>query len=327
MRLYRPYGNLVDEFVLNNEGKGYNTASKSVLRIPRHQAQISPRFILTGETPRADEDPRQAFARMVTGHAQFARATVNLVWAELFGGGIVDPPLDFDPARYGTQPPAPWAPQTLQADLLDALARDFQAHHYDLRYLIRVIVTSSTYQLSHWLETPWKPEYVNYFARRLVRRLPAEQIWDALSEASGVYGDLKSGDFGLKVKYAQQTVSPEDFDPRLHKFLASFGLDDRTLGVRSLGSSIVQASQLMNSELVKDKLRAEPGSRLHVLFSAEPPKTNAEIVEALFLAALARFPSPPEAALGCQMLAERHIRSAQDLLWVLVNKPEFQLNY
>lgn len=327
VRLYRPYGDLVDEFVLNNEGKGYDTVSKSVLRIPRHQAQISPKFILTGEAPGANEDPRQAFARMVTGHPQFARAIVNLVWAELFGVGIVDPPLDFDLARYGTTPPNPWAPQTLHVELLDRLAREFQSHHYDVRYLIRLIVTSSTYQLSHWFEAPWKPDYLNYFARRLVRRLPAEQIWDALSDASGVYAELNSGDFGLKVKYAQQTVSPEDFEPELRKFLASFGLDDRTLGVRSLGSSIVQASQLLNSELVKKTLRSQPGSRLQGLLSADPPKANSEIVEELFLAALARFPSPQESELGRQMLAEGHIRSAEDLLWILVNKPEFQLNY
>jgi hypothetical protein len=327
IRLYRPYGDLVDEFVLSNEGKGYDTASKSVLRIPRHPAQVSPRFILTDEPPKADEDPRQALARMMTGHPQFARTLVNLVWAELFGIGIVDPPLDFDLARYGVQPPAPWSPQTQHAELLDALARDFEAHRYNLRHLIRRIVTSSTYQLSHRLEAPWKPSDLNYFTRRLVRRLPAEQIWDALSDASGIYPELNSGDFGLKVKYAQQTVSPEDFEPKLRKFLASFGLDDRTLGVRSLGGSIVQASQLMNSDIVKAKLQAEPGSRLQLLFSADPPKTNAEIVEELFLSALGRFPAPAEAELGCQILEERHLRGAQDLLWVLVNKPEFQLNY
>ena len=48
----------MDEFVLNNEGKGYDTASMSVLRIPRHQAQISQKFSLTDEAPRADEGTR-----------------------------------------------------------------------------------------------------------------------------------------------------------------------------------------------------------------------------------------------------------------------------
>lgn len=36
---------------------------------------------------------------MLTSHPQFARATVNLFWAELMGQGIVDGPFEFDLAR------------------------------------------------------------------------------------------------------------------------------------------------------------------------------------------------------------------------------------
>src|SRR5262249_54798648 len=201
--MYRPYGDLVDEFVLSNDGKGYDLASQSVIRLPRYQAEISPTFLLTGEKPRPSEDPREAYARMMTGHIQFARATVNLIWAELFGAGIVDPPLDFDLARYGpdVKLSGTWAVQTLHAELLDALAKDFQAHRFDLRYLIRLMVTSSAYQLSHRVDRAWKPEYSGYFARRFVRRLPAEQVWDAICQATGVFTEMTSGDFGAKVKY------------------------------------------------------------------------------------------------------------------------------
>src|SRR5713226_7444438 len=101
VKLYRPYGDLVDEFVLSNEGKGYyDTSSHSVARIQRYKADVKPTFILTGEHPEPGEDPRVAFARMLTNNIQFARATVNLFWSELFGVGIVDPPTGFDLARY-----------------------------------------------------------------------------------------------------------------------------------------------------------------------------------------------------------------------------------
>ncbi len=329
VRMYRPYGDLVDEFVLSNGGTGYNTSSQSVLRLPRYEADTTPTFLLTGEKPRSGEDPREAYARMLTGHIQFARATANRIWAELFGVGIVDPPLDFDLARYGPEakPAAPWPPQTIHAELLDALAKDFQAHHFDLRYLIRLMVTSSAYQLSHRVDGPWKPEYTGYFARRLVRRLPAEQVWDAISQATGVFSEMNSGDFGAKVKYVMQTVSPEDLDPKVHSLLANFGLDDRGLGVKSLGSSIVQSSILLNSELVKEKIRMQEKGRLHDLLNAEPPKTNAEIVEELFLAELSRFPSKEELEFGARLLAEHHAQGAEDLLWLLINRPEFILNY
>src|SRR5713101_3694045 len=332
VKLHRPYGDLVDEFVLSNEGKGYyDTSSHSVARIQRYKADVKPTFILTGEHPEPGEDPRVAFARMLTNNIQFARATVNLFWSELFGVGIVDPPTSFDLARYdepAAQIPAPWGPQTVQADLLDAMARDFQAHHFDVRYLIRLIATSSAYQLSNRVEKPWKSEYNQYFARRLVHRLPAEQIWDAISQSTGVFEEFSAGDSAAKVKYVQQTVSPEDLPGNLAKTLVSFGLDDRVLKPRSLDLSTLQSSVLLNSVLLKEKLKVDAkGSRLGTMMTDEPPKTNKEIVEELFLATLARFPSPEESAFGEKLLSEHHAKGGEDLLWALINKPEFILNY
>jgi hypothetical protein len=97
---------------------------------------------------------------------------------------------------------------------------------------------------------------------------------------------------------------------------------------RSLDLSTLQSSVLLNSKLVKDKLKAEnKDSRLDALLNAEPPKTNKEIVEELFLATLARFPSDGESAYGEKLLAEHHAKGAEDLLWALINKPEFILSY
>jgi len=79
---------------------------------------------------------------------------------------------------------------------------------------------------------------------------------------------------------------------------------------------------------VKEKLKGDAkGSRLGALLTAEPPKTNKEIVEELFLATLARFPSPEESAFGERLLSEYHAKGGEDLLWALINKPEFILNY
>jgi hypothetical protein len=318
VRMHRPYGDLVDEFVVSNDGKGYDTASKSVVRLPRYEADTTPTFILTGEHPQPGEDPREAYARMLTGDLQFARTIVNNIWAELFGAGIVDPPTAFDLARLPRH-----------SELLDAMAKDFQAHHFDLKYLIRTIATSSTYQLSHRVpENEWKPEYAEYFARHSVRRLPAEQVWDAISDATGIYEELPAGDSGRKVKYVLQSVSPDDIPGKIRKTLAGFGLDDRTLGTRSLSGSPVQASILLNSDLLKEKIKADKsGGRLWKLLHAEPPESNEKIVEEIFLAALSRFPSAEESAFGVKLLTAGHDAGAEDLLWVLLNRPEFVLNY
>ena len=123
-----------------------------------------------------------------------------------------------------------------------------------MRYLIRLLATSSAYQLSHRDPGGWKPEHASLFTRRLVRRLPAPEIWDAISQATGVYEDLPKGDPSNKVKYVMQTVSVSDLPPKLHSALSSFGYDDRTFSTKSVTPSIVQSSVLMNNELVKAKL-------------------------------------------------------------------------
>ena len=78
-------------------------------------------------------------------------------------------------------PPAPWTIQPSHPELLDALARDFQDHNFGLRYLMRTICRSKAYQLSSRFSGEYKPEYDRYYARKLVRRLSAEEIYDAIS--------------------------------------------------------------------------------------------------------------------------------------------------
>ena len=150
---------------------------------------------------------------------------------------------------------------------------------------------------------------------------------DAISQATGVHEDLPQGDPNVKVKWVMQTVSAGDLPPKLHQVLASFGYDDRTFAARNLSPSIVQSSVLMNNELVKAKLKVDAKGRLQTLLRAEPPNSNDKIVEELFLAALSRFPSGDESAYGAKLLAEQHERGAEDLLWALLNKAEFLLNY
>ena len=102
----------------------------------------------------------------------FARAFVNRVWANYFNVGIVEPSDDLNLAN----PPS-------NAELLDYLTRGFVENNYDMKWLHREITNSRTYQLS------WKPNETNEadrknFSRSIPRRLPAEQVFDALMMAT-----------------------------------------------------------------------------------------------------------------------------------------------
>ncbi|HUQ92500.1 MAG TPA: DUF1549 domain-containing protein [Bryobacteraceae bacterium] len=319
-RLWRPFGDY-SNFALTDDGKGYDVKRKSVTRMQRYRTDVSPAFLLTGEKPEPGENPRAAYARMLTGNIQFARATVNLFWAELMGVGIVDPPFAFDLDAGLTQSTHP--------ELLEALAKDFQSHHYDLRYLIKLITKSSTYQLSSRFDGEWKPDYARYFARHFVRRLPATQIWDAICQSTGVFLEVPILRSDRKVKYVQSMIDPDDLGQKnmkpLADLLASFGLNNRYSVGDDAGTkgSVIQASVLLNNPLVLERVKFSKGSRLFDLLQHEPPYTNAQIVEELFLATLSRFPSGREKDIGVKLLQDYHTQGAEDLLWSLINHLEF----
>jgi len=322
-----------NEYELVEEGGHYDVTSRSVRRMPRYQTDVSAKFLLTGEQPRDGENWREAYARMLTGSPQFARATVNLVWAELMGVGIVDPPLDFDLARQdpANPPPAPWTIQPSHPELLDALAKDFREHRHDLRRLIRLIATSSTYQLSSHFDGEWKAAYAPYFARHFVRRLPAEEIADAISQATEVFPSIPVNEANIKVNYAMQARSSEDLGGQelepLRLLLAIFGQADRDKTDRDITGSTVQAAALLNSKFVNDRVKAHNEGRILRLLNHDPALSNREIVDEMFLAFLARPPREAEMGIAVKALEERHTQGLEDLAWSLINKPEFVYDY
>ena len=143
---------------------------------PRTKETLRPRF-LGAETPTfaPDADRLQALADWVAApdNPFFARAQSNRIWRELLGRGIVDPDDDF----RASNPP-------VNEPLLDALAKEFVAHHFDLRELVRTIMQSRTYQLSAVPNDTNRDDETN-FSHAIVRPLQAEQLLDALGRATG----------------------------------------------------------------------------------------------------------------------------------------------
>lgn len=332
MRIGRPYG-IGQEFYLLDTGSGYDYHAPSVMRLRRYKSEISPEFLLTGEHPKPGEPWRESYARMLTSHPQFARATVNMIWAELMGVGIVDPPFEFDLARQdpANPPPAPWSIQPSHPELLDALAKDFVEHKYDLRHLIRLIVTSSAYQLSSHFDGEWKESYAPYFARHFVRRLSPEIVCDAISQASGLFDTITVSGSDVKVKYVMQTRSSEDLGGKnlqpMRDLLVSFGQSNRDKGEKDSSGSMVQASMLLNGKFVKERVKVKEGGWLWKLLHHDPPLSSAEMVDEMFLAYLSRLPRAEEKAVALAAVNPERPETLEDLAWSLINKLEFIHNY
>jgi hypothetical protein len=288
------------------------------------KADITPTFLLDGAKLEPGENPREAYARMLTTHPQFARAAVNLIWAELMGTGIVDGPFDFDLARQDPKnpPPAPWTVQPSHPELLEALAEDFRSHSHDLRRLIRMIVSSRAYQLSTATPAGWKEGHDTYFARHKVRRLSAEQIWDAISQVSGVFPTFQVTFSPKKVNYLMQTRSPQDLDKtdrKFYKVVQQFGQCDRYTAEADRRAGMVQAAMLLNHGLLRERVKVQKGSRIEQLLKG-PDK---QLVEDLFLAGLSRLPSPDEEKVALEALAGGRDAGAEDLLWAMINRLDF----
>jgi hypothetical protein len=308
-----------DEYRIDDRGEGYDASARSVVRIPRNgKGLIEPVFLLTGERPDLSRPLRPQFARMLTSHPQFARATVNLFWTELMGVGMVDPPWEFDLARPN---------QATHPELLTALAQDFRDHHYDWQRLMKVITKSSAYQLSSKFPGEWKDAYARYYARKFVRRLTAEEIYDAIVQSTELYTDLPVRGTDLRVRYATEMRSPEDFRPfkNINFFLETFGQTNRDYSERTNDGAITQAILLMNGPFVREKIQPSPGSYLAKLFDLN--LSDPDMIRRLYWKFLSRLPDPQELALARDLVAADRRRGFEDLQWLLVNKVEFLFNY
>jgi hypothetical protein len=281
--------------------------------------------------------PRAQFARMITADPQFARTIVNLLWAEMFGVGIVDPPLDFDLARQDPKnpPAAPWTVQPSHPELLDALAQYFRENNYSLRAVLKLIARSNAYQLSSRFQGEWKASYAPYFARKFVRRMKAEEIYDSMVNATNLTTDISIRGLDTRVKFAMEAYDPEDVrrvgppgtsspleDIRI--FLESFGQTNREFSIRTNDGSITQAILLMNSPLVLRQVQTQKGSFLEGLLKED--SSEEQKIAKLFQRFLIRNPSTQEIA-QAKDIVKSSAKGWEDLQWLLLNKVEFIHNF
>jgi Protein of unknown function (DUF1553)/Protein of unknown function (DUF1549) len=260
----------------------------------------------TAETP----DRRVTMAAWLTApeNPLFARSLVNRVWKHLLGRGLVEPVDDFRPTNPATHPA-----------LLDGLAADFAAHHFDLRRLVRTIVNSRTYQLSA-APLPGNRDDNRFYSRAYPRELPAQVFVDAVAQATGVPDSFPNHPPGTRAVQLAGARTP------------SFALDvlgrcvrDRSCetSARS-GGGLARALHLINGDTVQSKLR---GGIVDHLLAGDA--TDGEVVAELYLRTVTRAPSPAENTGWSAMLARASDRreAVEDLLWTLLNSLEFGFNH
>jgi hypothetical protein len=276
---------------------------------PRTGKTMQPKFMggpLATIAPGADR--REALAVWLTSgdNPFFAKATVNRVWYHLMGRGIVDPVDDFRDSN-----------PSANDELLDALAKDFVAHKFDVKYLIRTIMLSRTYQLSAQANEFNKDDN-KYFSHAVTKLLTAEQLLDAICATTEVpekFAGMPPGTRAVQLPDGEVN----------HPFLKTFGQPARELACeceREGDSNLAQALQLINGPTVNEKLR-NPNNRVGRLLAKKG--TDLETLSELYLATLSRLPTEADVKVALDHVnkAADKRKAWEDVHWALLNAKEF----
>lgn len=255
------------------------------------------------------DDPREALADWLLSPENhfFAGVQVNRVWADLMGRGLVEPVDDM----RATNPPSNPA-------LLKALGEEFRRLGFDQKKLLRTIMTSHVYGLSSLANERNVTDTRNY-SRHYRQRLRAEALLDAVCDITEVPENFAAMPPGSR--------ATEIWTRRVDSlFLDAFGRPDDNLSPpceRTPDTTVVQALHLMNAPNLHAKVTSDQGRCAKL---AASDKTPAQIVEDLYLLTYGRLPASEEIEIGAQVFAAsqgNRRQATEDLLWALLNTPEF----
>lgn len=266
---------------------------------------------LFGKHPQddADADPRELLAAWMTSEDNdyFAQVMANRVWTDLMGRGIVEPVDDLRATN----------PASNQA-LLEALGAEFRRGDFDVKHLIRTIMNSYVYGLSSLPGEHNVADTRNY-SRYYRQRLRAEVMLDSICNITGIDEQFAA--------LPPESRSNQIWTHRMGSlFLDTFGRPDLNQDPpceRTSDTSVVQALHLMNSPTLHKKITDEAGLAKQL---ADGELSSSQVVEELYLRTYNRFPTEDELAVAVPLLgddATQRKTAIEDLLWALMNTPEF----
>jgi hypothetical protein len=274
---------------------------------PRTRKRLEP-TPLDGEPTDHPLDRRIALADWLTAkdNAYFAKSVVNRYMSYLLGRGLVEPVDDLRSTNPPTNP-----------ELLDALASHFAEKDFDLKQLIKVIMTSRLYQLS---SQPTEENVLDqrFYSHFHVKRLPAEPLLDAIDQVTASRTKFKNLPQGTRA-----TELPDAEYPNY--FLNTFAKPRRASVCeceRSPDENLVQALHTLNGDTLTTKLADKNGRIARLL---KEKKSTEDIVKELYMAALCRPPTEDELTVSAAFAKDSPTpqEGYEDVLWSLMNSKYF----
>lgn len=282
---------------------------------------IAPKFLgAAAPVPDPGRDPRVRFAQWLTApdNPWFARSIVNRMWFWLLGRGIVHEPDDLRPTNLATNP-----------ELLAYLEGEMKGHKYDLKHMYRLILNSRTYQLSSKPNDSNANDATN-FSHYPLKRMDAEQFLDAIGQVTETYESYISRVPEPYTRLPKGTRATHISDGSISSpFLKLFGRPPRDTAYESdrcRDTSMRQALYMINSSQLENKISRSP----RIARMLKQKKTDAAIIDEIFLAALSRFPKKDEKTKAAEYLVKgkrNRTQAVRDLMWAVLNTKEFIFNH
>lgn len=239
----------------------------------------------------------------------FARTAANRLWAMMFGRGLVHP-LDMD---HPDNPPS-------HPELLNLLADRFAAHRYDVRWLLREIANTRTYQRSS--EVPGGRDVPpDRYLAAVPRPLAPEQFGYAVLQATG-FLDAERQALG---KAATDAALDAKAAPVVDAFRRKFGA---VAGEPEDGAPATfdQALFLKYGRTVRNLTAPRPGNTADRLLKLADPAAAAD---ELFLSVLTRFQGDDERREVAEVLKAggKDPAAVAEVVWAMVTTAEFRFNH
>lgn len=245
------------------------------------QPKFSPLTELAARLPTAD-------------NPYFVRNAVNRAWFLVMGRGLVHP-LDLQHAK---NPPS-------HPEVLDLLATEFVAHQFDMKWLLRELVQTRTYQRSSVVTDPQHEPPADHYVIAIEKPLSAEQLAESVWRATGHTGDLPAdGRKKFLAAYASPPREPEgEFAPSVKGAL--FLSHDATVlsWLQPTGGTLVQ------------RLQSETDS--------------AKVIDTIYQTVLSRSPTADETTTMTAFLMnpENRPKAIGTIVWALMGTTEFVMNH
>lgn len=273
-----------------------------------------PAFIDGTEVSRSglvsEVDRRAALADMVAASDDLSRAMVNRTWAHFLGYGFTRPVDDMGDHNPPSHP-----------EVLDRLAKEFKAHGYNTKSLLRWMALSEPFALSSKIQPTnladapqlgTAPLFSHYYTRQM----QAEELYDSLVAAAQI---AKAG--GSQAEQDKARLA------WLGQFSQSFKTDEGDED-HTFNGTIPQSLMMMNGELMQNAISSEHSELLKRVASSKMQPV--EKVDHLFLTAVARKPTKRELDIARQLIATHNGEvdaALSDIWWALLNSNEFILDH